>query len=389
MSMSAESYIPLCEPHLGGREWDYVKDCLDTGWVSSVGAYVDRFESMLADYTGTRCAVACVNGTSAIHISLLVAGVKQGDEVLTSALTFIAPVNAIRYAGAWPVLIDAEPHHWQMDVSKVAAFLESDCEQREGALWNRHTGRRVSAIVPVHILGHPVDMPPLLELAKKHGLRIIEDATESLGALCHGQPAGSLADLGCFSFNGNKLLTTGGGGMIVTDDEALAKKAKHLTTQAKCSTTEFIHDQVGYNYRLTNIQAAMGCAQMERIQHHIDRKKEIADTYRKAFANHPRIQLFENASWAQSCEWLFTLLFRDLPAELDRTIIQQKLHERRIGTRPLWQPMHQSPAHADLGHFDCPVADQLYNSALSLPCSVGITVPQQKHVIDGLMETLA
>ena len=287
------------------------------------------------------------------------------------------------------MLIDAEPHHWQMDVSKVAAFLESDCEQREGALWNRHTGRRVSAIVPVHLLGHPVDMPPLLELAKKHGLRIIEDATESLGALCHGRPAGSLADLGCFSFNGNKLLTTGGGGMIVTDDEALAKKAKHLTTQAKCSTTEFIHDQVGYNYRLTNIQAAMGCAQMERIQHHLDRKKEIADTYRKAFASHPRIQLFENASWAQSCEWLFTLRFHDLPAELDRTIIQQKLHERRIGTRPLWQPMHQSPAHADLGHFDCPVADQLYNSALSLPCSVGITVPQQKHVIDGLMETLA
>lgn len=386
--MSAEAYIPLCEPHLGGREWDYVKDCLDTGWVSSVGAYVDRFESMLSEYTGTRRAVACVNGTSAIHIALLVAGVKPGDEVLTSTLTFIAPVNAIRYAGAWPVLIDAESKHWQMDVSKVAAFLESDCTNRDGELYNRHTGRRVSAIVPVHILGHPVDMLPLLELAKKYHLRVIEDATESLGARCHGQPAGSLADLGCFSFNGNKLLTTGGGGMIVTNDEALAKAAKHLTTQAKCSASEFIHDQVGYNYRLTNVQAAMGCAQMERIQYHLDRKKEIADVYRKAFANHPRIQLFENASWAQSCEWLFSLRFQHLQENLNRTVIQEKLQALRIGTRPLWQPMHLSPAHADIGRFDCPVASELYDSALSLPCSVGLTSSQQTYVIERLMEIL-
>lgn len=386
--MSAEAYIPLCEPHLGGREWDYVKDCLDTGWVSSVGAYVDRFESMLSEYTGTRRAVACVNGTSAIHIALLVAGVKPGDEVLTSTLTFIAPVNAIRYAGAWPVLIDAESKHWQMDVSKVAAFLESDCTTRDGELYNRHTGRRVSAIVPVHILGHPVDMLPLLELAKKYHLRVIEDATESLGARCHGQPAGSLADLGCFSFNGNKLLTTGGGGMIVTNDEALAKAAKHLTTQAKCSASEFIHDQVGYNYRLTNVQAAMGCAQMERIQYHLDRKKEIADVYRKAFANHPRIQLFENASWAQSCEWLFSLRFQHLQENLNRTVIQEKLQALRIGTRPLWQPMHLSPAHADIGCFDCPLASELYDSALSLPCSVGLTSSQQTYVIERLMEIL-
>jgi len=387
--MSAEAYIPLCEPYLGGREWDYVKDCLDSGWVSSVGAYVDRFESMLAEYTSCAKAVACVNGTSAIHTALMVAGVKPGDEVITSTLTFIAPVNAISYAGAWPVLIDAEIDHWQMDVAKVESFIENDCEHREGALWNRKTGRRVSAIVPVHILGHPVHLTPLLALAAKHGLPVIEDSTESLGSTCDGKPTGSLGLLGCFSFNGNKLLTTGGGGMIVTNDETLAKAAKHLTTQAKCSVTEFIHDQVGYNYRLTNIQAAMGCAQMERIEHHITRKKEIAEVYRRAFAGNPLIELYENASWAESCEWLFSLRFKDLPPSLNRTVIQQKLHEQKIGARPLWQPMHLSPAHQDLGTFECPVADVLYGSALSLPCSVGLTETQQTRVIETLLDILA
>jgi perosamine synthetase len=389
MSMSGKSYIPLCEPHLGGREWDYVKDCLDSGWVSSVGAYVDRFESMLADYTGTAHAVACVNGTSAIHIALIVAGVKPGDEVLIPTLTFIAPVNAIRYAGAWPVLLDVEPTHWQLDISKVALFLENECEQQNGEYRNRRTGRRVKAILPVHILGHPVDMRRLLELTEKTGLRVIEDATESLGALCHGRPVGSLADLGCFSFNGNKLLTTGGGGMIVTNNEAYAKAAKHLTTQAKCSSTEFIHDQVGYNYRLTNVQAAIGCAQMERISFHLERKKQIANRYRQAFANHPKIRLFENAAWAESCEWLFSLRFQDLPENLNVKLLQQELHTRGIGTRPLWQPMHLSPAHADLGRFDCPVADGLYASALSLPCSVGLTEGQQDNVVENLLALLS
>lgn len=386
--MSDKPYIPLCEPYLGGREWEYVKNCLDTGWVSSVGAYVDRFESMLANYTGTSHAVACVNGTSAIHISLLIAGVQPGDEVLIPTLTFIAPVNAIRYVGAWPVLMDVESTHWQLDVTKVAQFLHINCEHRDGAVWNRRTGRRVSAIIPVHILGHPVDMPALLSLAKENGLRVIEDATESLGALCHDRPVGSMADLGCFSFNGNKLLTTGGGGMIVTNNEIYAKAAKHLTTQAKISGTEFIHDQVGYNYRLTNVQAAMGCAQMERIKYHLERKKEIAARYREAFVTHPQIRLFENASWAESCEWLFSLRFHNLPAGFTNSHIQQELHLRGIGTRPLWQPMHLSPAHADIGHFECPVADDLYSSALSLPCSVGLTVNQQDYVIECLFSIL-
>ncbi len=343
---------------------------------------------MLANYTGTSHAVACVNGTSAIHISLLIAGVQPDDEVLIPTLTFIAPVNAIRYAGAWPVLIDVESVHWQLDVAKVAEFLRSRCESRDGTLWNRQTGRRVSAIIPVHILGHPVDMPALLSLAQENGLRVIEDATESLGAMCDDRPVGSMADLGCFSFNGNKLLTTGGGGMIVTNNQVFAKAAKHLTTQAKCSSTEFIHDQVGYNYRLTNIQAAIGCAQMERIQYHLQRKKEIADHYRAALTGHKHIQLFENAPWAVSCEWLFSLKFKGLPADLDRDVIQRELHVRGIGTRPLWQPMHLSPAHADLGCFDCPVADDLYSSVLSLPCSVGLTISQQDYVIDCLLAIL-
>lgn len=379
--MPADRFIPLCEPHLGGREWEYVKDCLDTGWVSSVGRYVDRFEDMMAEQTGNRRAVACVNGTCALHIALLVAGVEPGDEVITSTLTFIASVNAIRYTGAWPVLIDAEPRHWQMDVESVADFIQNGCFQQGGILRNKITRRRVRAILPVHILGHPVNMPPLLQLAEAHGLRVIEDATESLGALCHDKMVGSIGDLGCFSFNGNKLLTTGGGGMIVTNDPALAEAAKHLTTQAKISTHEFIHDRIGYNYRLTNIQAAIGCAQLEQIGHHLERKIQIAERYRAAFADVPNIQLFENASWARSCEWLFTVRLANLPPGLDRTVVQHKLLAQQIGARPLWQPMHRSPAHADAGTFACPIADELYADALSLPCSVGLTPEDQDRVI--------
>ncbi len=252
--------IPLCVPEIGGNEWAYVKECLDTGWVSSVGLFVDRFERQLADFVGAKFAVATVNGTAALHIALLVAGVRPDDEVLVSTLTFIAPANAIRYAGAWPVFIDAEPRYWQMDPEQVENFIERNCRWAEGILVNRTTGRRVSAVVAVHILGHPVDLDPIVAVCRKYGLAIIEDATESLGARYKGRMVGTLGDIACFSFNGNKLITTGGGGMIVTDNADWARKAKYLTTQAKDDPLEYIHNEIGYNYRLTNLQAAMGCA---------------------------------------------------------------------------------------------------------------------------------
>ncbi len=248
--------VPLSVPEIRGNEWKYVKECLDTGWVSSVGSYVDRFERAMAGYIGCRRAVATVNGTAALHVALRVAGVEPDDEVLVSDLTFIAPVNAVRYLGAWPVLIDAEPDYWQMDPRQVADFLRRQCGVKQGRWHNKATGRRVRALLPVHILGHPVDMAPLVELAREFDLVVVEDASESLGAKCRQRQVGSLGDIACFSYNGNKLITTGGGGMIVTDNEAWADKAKYLTTQAKDDPLEYVHGEIGYNYRLTNVLAA-------------------------------------------------------------------------------------------------------------------------------------
>jgi perosamine synthetase len=203
--------IPLCVPEIRGNEWLYIKECLDTNWISSVGTYVDRFERNLADYIGVDHAVATVNGTSALHIALLVAGVKPDDEVIVSALTFIAPANAIRYTGAWPIFIDAEPNYWQMDSHRVYEFIEKECTWKNYELRNKTTGRKISAIIPVHILGHPVNMDPIMEIAQKYNLPVIEDTTESLGAEYKGRKTGTIGDIACFSFNGNKLITTGGG----------------------------------------------------------------------------------------------------------------------------------------------------------------------------------
>jgi perosamine synthetase len=233
ISKAAAKFIPLCVPHISGNEWEYVKDCLDTGWVSSVGSYVTRFEKMTADYVGTQHAVAAVSGTAALHTALLVAGVKPDDEVIVSNLSFIAPANAIRYCGASPVFVDVDPDYWQMDHRIVAEFLKTKCSVSQGVLVNKETGRRVRAVLPVHILGHPVDIDPILELAREYNLPVIEDATESLGAVYKDRKVGRLGDIACFSFNGNKLITTGGGGMIVTDNDEWAARAKYLTTQAK------------------------------------------------------------------------------------------------------------------------------------------------------------
>ena len=264
--------IPLCEPFLGGNERQYVDECLKTGWVSSVGKYVNKFEEQFAERHPETGAVAVASGTAAIHLALLAVGVEPGDEVIVSSMTFIAPANAIRYVGAWPIFIDADPDYWQMDVDKVEDFIKGSCELSPQGLINKFTGRKVSAIVPVHILGHPVDMDALVLVASKYGLKIIEDATESLGAKVRGRSVGTIGDVGCFSFNGNKLITTGGGGMVISKDPGICKKVRYLSTQAKEEGNEYIHKSVGYNYRLTNIQAAVGCAQLEQLDSFLDKK---------------------------------------------------------------------------------------------------------------------
>ena len=384
---SAPVAVPLCEPAIHGNEWNYVRECLDTGWVSSVGAYVDRFERCVAEAVGARYAVATVNGTSALHTALLVTGVERDDEVVIPSLSFIAPANAIRYAGAWPLFMDNEPVYRQLDPGPAIDFLMRACVRRDYALYNRATGRRVRAILPVHILGHPVDLDPLLDVARWFDLPVIEDATESLGATYHGRAVGHLGTIACFSFNGNKLITTGGGGMIVTDDETLARRARYLTTQAKDDPVEYVHREIGYNYRLTNIQAAMGVAQMEQLPEFLASKRRIAACYGEALADVPGLEPMREAPWAGSASWLYTVGIEETEFGTDARGLMRALAARHIQTRPLWQPLHQSPAHAASPALPCPNAEAAYRNSISLPSSVGLTPEAQAAVIAAIRET--
>ncbi len=381
-------FIPLIVPEIRGNEWKYVKDCLDTNWVSSVGSYVSRFEEMVAERAGTKYAIATVNGTAALHIALLLAGVQADDEVVISSLTFIAPANAVRYVGAWPVFIDAEPRYWQIDPAGVADFVDNGCRWDGESLRNRRTGRRVKAILPVHILGHPADLDPILAVAAKYSLPVIEDATEGLGALYRGKSLGSLAHVGCFSFNGNKIITTGGGGMIVTANAEWAARARYLTTQAKDDPMEYVHNAIGYNYRLTNVLAAMGCAQMEKLDEFVEAKRLIARRYQESLASLPGIRLPEQADWAFSTFWMYTVLIDEKKAGINSRELLRKLDTRKIQARPLWQPIHRSPAHSASGSPSCPNSDALHSQALSLPCSVGLTAADQGRVIEAMSSLL-
>jgi perosamine synthetase len=382
------TFIPLCAPEIRGNEWRYVKECLDGGWVSSVGDYVVRFEKDLARFTGARFGVATSSGTAALHVALLVAGVEPEDEVIVSGLTFIAPANAVRYVGAWPVFIDADPDYWQMDSQKLRDFLQHGCTWRNGALYNRENGRRVRALVPVHILGHPADMDPILEVARRYGLVVIEDATESLGATYRGKAVGHLGDLACFSFNGNKVITTGGGGIILTDREDWAIHARHLTTQAKSDPLEYVHDEVGFNYRLTNIQAAVGVAQLELLADYVAAKRKIAARYREGLAGIRGIELPREATWAESIWWLYTIQVREAEAGISSRALMKVLHEAGIQSRPLWQPLHLSPAHSASPRLLCPNAAQLHREGLSLPSSVGLLTNDQDRVIDAIVKAV-
>jgi perosamine synthetase len=381
-------FIPLIVPEIRGNEWKYVKECLDTNWVSSVGSYVDRFERTVAEQVGTKYAIATVNGTAALHIALLLAGVQPEDEVVVSSLTFIAPANAIRYVGAWPIFIDTEPRYWQIDPAGVVNFLDEGCRWDGRELRNRRTGRRVKAILPVHILGHPVDLDPILAVATKYSLPVLEDATECLGARYRGKCLGGLGHLGCFSFNGNKIITTGGGGMLVTNNAEWAVRARYLTTQAKDDPIEYVHNAIGYNYRLTNLLAAMGCAQMEQLDMFVEAKRQIAKRYQEALASLPGVCLPEEAEWAFSTFWMYTVLIDDNKSRINSRELLRELAARKIQARPLWQPIHRSPAHNPSGSPSCPNSEALHRQAISLPCSVGLTRSGQGHVIDVLTNTL-
>jgi perosamine synthetase len=363
------SFLPLHEPSFLGNEWVYVKECLDSGWVSSVGKFVDRFEEDLATYTGVKRAIAVVNGTAALHICLLLADVKPGDEVLMPALTFIATANAVSYCGAIPHFIDSEELTLGVDPRKLNSYLIEIAEQRHDGFYNRLTGRCIKAVVPMHTFGHPVDLDPLLEVCQRFNIKLIEDAAESLGSFYKGRHTGNWGLLSALSFNGNKTITTGGGGAILTNDEELGRLAKYITTTAKVPHRwEFNHDMVGYNYRMPNINAALGCAQLEQLPGFLAAKRNHAERYRQAFTGIDGIRFFSEPTNSQSNYWLNTLIL-DEQCTGQRDGLLEATNDVGIMTRPAWTLMHKLPMFASCPKMDLSIAESLEKRLLNIPSS--------------------
>lgn len=379
MTYTTSNRIPLSEPVISGNEWKYIKECLDTGWVSSVGSYVTRFEEMTARYVGAKYAVAIVNGTSALHLSLIACEVQPDDEVIVPTLTFVAPANVIKYCCAHPVFMDCDSDTLCMDVQKVTDFLDKECRRRaDGYTYNKDTGRRVKAVIPVHIFGHPVEMQPLLEVCEKYNISIVEDATESLGSRYNGRFTGSMGLTGCFSFNGNKIITTGGGGMIVTDDKKVADRVRHLSTQARRDPFEYDHDEVGYNYRLTNVQAAMGVAQLERIEEFVAIKRRNARTYAELLSGLEEIEFLGEKTWASSNCWFYTIRTLNGP----KNPLMKSLLERNIQVRPIWKLIHTLPMYKSFQAFRIEKAELAYETCINLPCSVNLKENEIRYVVE-------
>ncbi|HUS01933.1 MAG TPA: LegC family aminotransferase [Chitinophagaceae bacterium] len=371
----------LSGPNIAGNEWKYVKDCLDTGWVSSVGAYVEKFEKMTADFAGAKYAVATSSGTTALHICLILNDIKKDDYVIAPNITFVASINSIKYTNADPILVDVDAETWQMDLDLLEKFLSEETEIRNGHSVHKKDGRKIKAIMPVHVLGNMCDMDRLLDTAKKYNLIVIEDATEALGSYYKNKHAGTFGLMGTFSYNGNKIITTGGGGMIITDDEVLAKKAKHLTTQAKSDPFEYMHDEIGYNYRLVNTAAAMGVGQMELLPQFLNRKREIIDFYKKGLEgvgdiSFQKVEDNVNPNW-----WLPTIM-----TEKQKQVLKI-LNDNKLQSRPFWVPMNRLPMFKNnLYYTKDDRSDYIYQKSLSIPCSTNITDQEMASVNSKIKE---
>jgi perosamine synthetase len=366
---AAGKRVALHEPRFLGNERAYVTDCIDTAWVSYAGTYVGRFERALADACGTRHAVALANGTVALQVALQVSGVRSRDEVLMPALTFVASANAVVHAGAVPHFVDADEATLGICAEALAAHLSRIGEGRDGALYNSKTGRRISAVLPVHVFGHPVDMDPLTELAARYGLIVIEDATEALGSRYKGRPCGSLAPMAALSFNGNKIVTAGGGGAILTSDDVLATRLRHLTTTAKRPHQwAFLHDEVAWNFRLPNLNAALGLAQLERLAPMLAAKRRLHARYTEAFSDLDGARVFRDVVFAESNYWLVALLLDRGNEELLEPILTAT-NDAGIATRPAWTPMHRLPMYADSPRANLAVTESVAQRIVNLPSS--------------------
>ena len=382
------SKIPLSVPSLNGNELQYVKECIDTEWVSSAGKYVDLFEQKIAEYTGSKYAIACVNGTAAIQVSLRLAGVGAGDEVIVSTLTFIASVNAITYNNATPIFMDADKYY-NLDSEKTIEFIKNETVFKNGFTYNKKTNNKIAAIIPVHVWGNACWLDELVELCNKQNIAIVEDAAESLGTFYNagkykGKHAGTIGKLGCLSFNGNKIITTGGGGMILTDVKTLEEKAKYLSTQAKDDPIRYIHDEVGYNFRLTNIQAALGVAQLEQLPAILKRKKEIYDFYQSKIENIEGLSLSKVPDYADNNHWLNLLKIDSKVYNQDREVLMKRLEGNGIQTRPVWKLNHEQKPYKDYQHFKVEKAKELVKNSLCLPSSANLSNENLNKIVSVL-----
>ena len=402
-----ERFIPLSVPNLKGKELEYVTHAVETEWVSTAGPYVTDFEAAVAKYVGVPRAVSCQSGTAGLHVALRLCGVRAGDLVIVPTLTFIAAVNPVRYQGADPVFMDCDGSLC-MDPVKLRNFCETECELRDFSsagtgdeqksmqgsglfLYHKKTGRRIPALVVVHVFGNMADMIAILEIAKEYHLKVVEDATEALGTHYTSEPespepfrgafAGTMGDIGVYSFNGNKIITTGGGGMIVSKDEDVLAHAKHLTTQAKSDEQNFIHDEVGYNYRLTNLQAALGLAQLEQLEDFIKVKQANYEVYREALERTPGLELLDVRSHIRSNRWFYALCVRK-PYPMTGMELIDLLKSHKIQSRPIWGLIHEQLPYEGSLTSEMTEAPRYHSEVVNLPCSTSLTQEDAKYVAE-------
>lgn len=362
-----EAFIPLHAPLFTGNEKKYLNECIDSTFVSSVGKFVNQFEKGISEYTGAKEAVVCVNGTNALHLALQLVGVQKGDEVITQALTFIATANAISYAGAHPIFLDVDRETMGLSPDSVKYWLEINSEIRGNACYNKHTGNKISACIPMHTFGHPARIEELLGICEAYHIELIEDAAESIGSFYKGKHTGTFGKIGVLSFNGNKTITSGGGGMLLFNDQKLAKRAKYLSTQAKIPHAwEFRHDEIGYNYRMPNINAALGLAQLEQLPAKLAIKKAVANVYQNLFA-HSDIEFFMEPLDCKSSYWLNVILLKD---RKERDLFLKETNEAGVMTRPLWELMTDLPMFENCQYDELVVSKEFCNRVVNLPSSV-------------------
>jgi perosamine synthetase len=361
--------IPVAEPKLGGNELKYVTDCVSSGWISSIGKYIKKFEEEFSKFSDTKYGIATSSGTTALHLALVTFGVTKGDEVLIPTLSFIATANCVAYTGAKPIFVDSEPRTWNMDPEKVKEKITD----------------KTKAIVPVHLYGHPVDMDPIMDLAEEYSLVVIEDAAEAHGAEYRKRKVGSIGHVGCFSFYGNKIITTGEGGMITTNDEEFMNKAMMLRDHAMSKEKRYWHPFMGYNYRMTNMQAAVGLAQVEKIEEYIEIKRKNAKKYNEKLGGISSITLPPEMEWAKNVYWLYSILVDNIP----RDDFTTRLREKEIDSRPFFYPMHTQPPYADYSNEKLEVAEDIAKRGVSLPSATTLKDDEIDYICKTIAETLS